>query len=86
MISLSGKAVAWRDLYIGEREGDIIYRGKLPKTTSTIGSLTVSYLVFKKFQCYTLSSNLLQCHTSRQLSVNYSVKMLTWHDTWHILY
>ena len=36
-------------------------------------TLTVSYLVFKKFQCHTVSSNLLQCHTFRQLSVNSSV-------------
>ena len=47
---------------------------KLHKTTSIIRLLTVSYIVFKKFQCHTLSSNLLQCHTFRQLSVNSSVK------------
>ena len=53
---------------------NIFILGKLHKTTSTIGSLTVSYLVFKKFQFHTLYSNLLQCHTFLQLSVNSSVK------------
>lgn len=48
--------------------------GKLHKSTLSIKSITILYLIFKTFQYHTASKNFLQFHTFSQFSFNSFVK------------